>query len=207
MNRNDIINDLIEERGYKSYLEIGLDNPFLNFIHINCELKESVDPYDLNSKFCTLWNDSNLDAYLKFLTYRKTSDEFFETYPNKKYDIIFIDGLHLEEQCDRDVRNSLSHLNKGGIVVVHDCLPINEAMQCDPPPPEGIWMGTVWKTMVKYTQYTHLDIKIIAEDTGIGLIEYTEDLKFTIPEKLDMEYSYFAENIITLLNVYEIEHL
>ena len=204
MKRYDIINNLIADRGYKSYLEIGLDNPFLNFIHINCELKESVDPYDLSSRICTSWNDSNLEAYLKFLTYRKTSDEFFRAYPYKKYDIIFIDGLHLEEQCDRDVRNSLSHINKKGIVVVHDCLPINETMQCVPAPSNGPWMGTVWKTMVKYTQYTHLDIKIIAIDTGIGLIEYTDNLEFAIPEKLDMEYSYFKENIFTLLNVYEI---
>ena len=53
MKRHDIINLLIDERGYKSYLEIGLDNPYLNFVHINCELKESVDPYDLCSRFCT----------------------------------------------------------------------------------------------------------------------------------------------------------
>lgn len=83
MNRRDIINLLVEERRYESYLEIGLDNPSLNFIHINCKIKESVDPYDPEFGFCTLWNHSNVDDFMQHLTYRMTSDEFFKKYPEK----------------------------------------------------------------------------------------------------------------------------
>jgi hypothetical protein len=39
-----------------------------------------------------------------------TSDEFFEI--NKStYDIIFIDGLHIDEQVERDIINGLKILN------------------------------------------------------------------------------------------------
>jgi predicted O-methyltransferase YrrM len=51
-----------------------------------------------------------------------TSDAFFER-SMVKFDVIFIDGLHEEHQVDRDIVNSLQHLNPGGIIVLHDCLP------------------------------------------------------------------------------------
>ena len=46
MTRQNIINNLIKTYGYKSYLEIGLNNPEYNYVHIQCEHKESVDPYN-----------------------------------------------------------------------------------------------------------------------------------------------------------------
>ena len=42
--------------------------------------------------------------------------------------------------------------------------------------------------MVKYTRHTHCDVKVIETDWGVGLIEYTDNLDFQIPEKLDIEY-------------------
>lgn len=51
ITRTDIINYLIWKQGYRSYLEIGLDDPEPNFTKIRCELKESVDPYDPSSNF------------------------------------------------------------------------------------------------------------------------------------------------------------
>ena len=42
ITRTDIINYLIWKQGYRSYLEIGLDDPEPNFTKIRCELKESV---------------------------------------------------------------------------------------------------------------------------------------------------------------------
>ena len=39
ITRTDIINYLIWKRGYRSYLEIGLDDPELNFTRVQCEKK------------------------------------------------------------------------------------------------------------------------------------------------------------------------
>ena len=53
-----------------------------------------------------------------------TSDEMFaQMDENKKYDLIFIDGMHTSEYCDRDMTNSFKHLNKDGIICVHDTIP------------------------------------------------------------------------------------
>ena len=64
ITRTDIINYLIWKQGYRSYLEIGLDDPEPNFTKIRCELKESVDPYDPSSNFCAAWTQEDLNRFL-----------------------------------------------------------------------------------------------------------------------------------------------
>ena len=190
VTRLDIINYLIKARHYTSYLEIGMDNPAVNFQKVKCAVKESVDPYDPNSRYCTDWTQEKLKEYLPFLTYRMTSDQFFEAYPQKKYDVIFIDGLHLENQVDRDIFNALKHLNPDGAVIVHDCLPTTPQSQSEENP-TGDWVGTVWRSIVKYTLYTPCNVKVIDTDWGVGIIEYTDDTDFVVPERLDMDYAHF----------------
>ena len=51
-----------------------------------------------------------------------TSDDFFRD-NKEKFDLIFIDGLHETNQVDRDIENSLKFINKGGTILLHDCLP------------------------------------------------------------------------------------
>lgn len=48
-----------------------------------------------------------------------SSDKFFKI--NKIFfDVVFIDGLHKYEQCQRDCMNSMKFLNQGGIIIFHD---------------------------------------------------------------------------------------
>ena len=55
--------------------------------------------------------------------------------------------------------------------------------------------------MVKYTRHTHCDVKVIETDWGVGLIEYTDNLDFQIPEKLDIEYDVCSKKrILTYLH-------
>lgn len=201
VTRLDIINYLIRARHYTSYLEIGMDNPAVNFIKVQCAQKESVDPYDWDSRYCTDWTMEKLKEYLPFLTYRMTSDQFFSTYSQKKYDLIFIDGLHVESQVDRDIYNALKHLNPGGVVIVHDCLPTTLQSQSEENP-TGDWVGTVWRSIVKYTLYTPCDVKIINTDWGVGIIEYMGDADFVVPEHLDMDYAYFLLHKDEFMHIY-----
>lgn len=157
MKRYDIIRHLIEKRGYKSYLEIGvLGNETFNSLP-TLEIKHSVDP--------------NGQA-----VYNMTSDEFFANHCSRSYDIVFIDGLHLSEQVTKDIENSLTHLNKGGIIVVHDCLPSWEYEQLR----EGVsgkpWTGDVWKAFAAIRFARHdLRMCVVDTDYGCGLIEREED--------------------------------
>jgi predicted O-methyltransferase YrrM len=140
--RYDIINLLIERCGLSSYLEIGLREGKC-FDQIRCELKESVDPY---------WMP----------TYMMTSDAFFAT-NKKKYDIIFIDGEHEEEQVLRDISNSLSCLNDDGFIVVHDCNPQEYKHTIERE-------GTVYAGFIKARQSLPYDSFCVDADHGCGVI-------------------------------------
>ena len=100
--------------------------------------KESVDPAEGEYQYAQP-------------TYKFTSDVFLNKIVNKKtkYDIIFIDGLHHEDQVDRDIQNSIKHLNENGFIILHDCNPINESHQIVPRISK-LWNGDVWKSIVKF---------------------------------------------------------
>ena len=120
MTRIDVINTLIKKYGYTTYLEIGVRVHADCFDQIIAPMKTSVDPGYENAT----------EKY----DYKMESDEFFASlkagrtkFPtDMKWDCIFIDGLHLAEQVERDVINSLNHLADGGTIFMHDCSPPSE---------------------------------------------------------------------------------
>lgn len=200
MNRTDIINYLIEKNNYKSYLEIGLDNPDSNFKKINCELKHSVDPFfEDDHKNNYDLNPTQFEYAKQYLTHRMTSDEFFDT-TNGTYDIIFIDGLHTQEQVGRDIINSLRRLNNGGKIVVHDCLPPNENAQIVPRI-QGLWCGDVWKALPELKKQ-NINFSVVDTNFGVGVIDYfenPENLKYI--EKSTLTWGDFVSKRNELLNV------
>ena len=166
MTRTDIINRLIKERGYSSYLEIGVENPSNNYNLINCKYKESVDPYVENFYI----SDQDAAKYADAITYKMPSDKFFSIV-NKKYDIVFIDGMHTEQQCDKDIYNAMQHLTEYGCVVIHDCLPLTADMQTEKPKPGGHpWTGTVWKSILKLVRL-NVPVNVLDYDYGVAIIE------------------------------------
>jgi predicted O-methyltransferase YrrM len=57
-----------------------------------------------------------------------TTDEFFKNNPNLFIDMAFIDADHCVESCQKDLENVLQRLNSGGVVILHDTDPINDAL-------------------------------------------------------------------------------
>ncbi len=193
MTHTDIINSLIKKFGYKKYLEIGIDNPNNNYFRIEAEEKECVDPYiKSDNKFKDLQenlsDEEREDIITNVITYRMTSDEFFETIPaDKKYDIVFIDGLHTQEQVGRDIINTFKHLNEGGMVVVHDCIPVNEEAQIVPRISDT-WNGDVWKA-IPIVGLQGINYSVVDCDYGNGLLTFNGDpATLSYPEMADFEY-------------------
>ena len=169
MYRFDIINALINKYNYQDYLEIGLDFAD-NYLNINCKNKECVDPYVYD------YQQTDEQIYIRhfiedrLLTYKMTSDEFFAKIPaDKKYDIIFIDGLHTEEQVGRDIINSIKHLRKGGTIVVHDCLPEMYEAQLEERT-MSMWNGSVWKA-IPQLRFQGIDYITVDTDCGCCIIQ------------------------------------
>ena len=157
MTRTDIINHLIQKYKYNSYLEIGVQYPESNYDKIEIKNKTGVEPYPVKD----LLNKSIIEL---------TSDMFFKSLEeNVKYDIIFIDGLHTQEQCLADILNSLKHLSSNGTILVHDCLPTAE-YQTSIEDNGREWTGDVWKSIVDIKAKDGLDVSTIDTDWGIGCI-------------------------------------
>ena len=91
--RSEVINEIIHkyELDNPLYLEIGVWHGD-TFKDINTNNKDGVDP----NQYCEC----------SYVNYKMTSDEFFKNHINKKYDIIFIDGLHTAYQVSKDIFNS-----------------------------------------------------------------------------------------------------
>ena len=146
--RWDLIKYLIDKYKYTNYLEIGCDQDQL-FSKVQIQNKIGVDPV----------SGGNI---------RKTSDDFFKD-NDKKFDIIFIDGLHTYEQVKKDILNSVHCLTQNGIILVHDCMPDSLSKQAVPRF-RMIWNGDVWKAIVDLRQNENLEIFTCEMDQGIGII-------------------------------------
>ena len=186
MTRTEIINELIIRYNYKSYLEIGVNTPAqpgYNWVGVMAEIKHGVDP--------------NVDT-----TYRMTSDDFFENLINQKYDIVFVDGLHIFEQAYRDIVNSLKNLTENGVIVVHDCNPVTEITQRRIRASDA-WHGDVWKAIVKLRiENPDLDICTVDTDEGCSIIRKGKQQLLVVDENTDInDYSFLEKNRKSALNL------
>lgn len=199
--RSDVINFIIDTLSREVvYLEIGVRNPSLNFDLIKAPKKYSVDP--------------GLEYKANPVDFKVTSDNFFKglqngTYlnPDIKFDIIFIDGLHLAEQVDRDIENSLNYLKEDGFIVLHDCNPptewnAREEHQYRLSPAGNNWNGTTWKAFFKWRKAFKNNSICIDTDWGVGIISKKKEFKqTTFPENPFYEYKVFDQSRKAALNL------
>jgi len=148
VNRWDLIMKIIKFYNFKSYLEIGCDDDY-SFKKIDVLEKTGVDPYSGGN-------------------FKGTSDEFF-LQNKKKFDCIFIDGLHEYDQVCKDLDNSLNCINEGGIIFLHDALPANVHQQAVPRY-KIIWNGDVWKSIVYFRTRNDCDIVTCKIDHGVSIV-------------------------------------
>jgi len=146
------INKAISKYHDCKYLEIGVStNKVFNSIPLKMSNKFGVDPNQGGN-------------------FRMTSDEFFIKYKNLKFDVIFIDGLHHYEQCQKDCINSINQLKENGIILFHDMLPRCEMEQVIPQS-FHTWTGDVWKVAVELSHSRNMDFRICNIDHGIGILK------------------------------------
>ncbi|HET6148294.1 MAG TPA: class I SAM-dependent methyltransferase [Polyangia bacterium] len=189
-SRTQLLNHLVAQHGYRRYLEIGVRNPKDNFNYVEAPEKEGVDP----AARCT---------------HRMTSDDFFRQLDavadRIPYDLIFIDGLHLADQVERDVENSLRHLSDGGAIVLHDVNPPTENAQIEEYVPGAPWNGTVWKAWAKLRgTRSDLFMCVVDLDEGCGVIRRGKQscyLPWPLPAGETLSYQYLVAHLKALLNL------
>jgi len=133
-----VINKLIKEHGFKHYCEVGVwlgrnavelrkRNPNLHMV--------LVDPYDNNIEYTdgTLYDkddkqylsEAGRQAMTRTISvntmFRQlTSKEASKIYPNKYFDIVFIDAIHTYKDLKEDIGLWLPKIRRGGIICGHD---------------------------------------------------------------------------------------
>ncbi len=173
-NRIAFINKAISKFTDCNYLEIGVaDNTTFSSIPLPLKNKIGVDPSDGG-------------------THRMTSDEFFSK-NEKKFNVIFIDGLHIYEQCQKDCINSLKFIEENGIILFHDLLPQNY-LQEKVPRKSASWTGDVWKVAVELANSEDMDFKIANIDYGVGILKPGKNAKYKkIPDLNNMNFDDFLK--------------
>lgn len=193
MERTHIINLLTQKNQYQSYLEIGLDDPSSNYNLIITPNKESVDPYFPDTL-------DKVRVAPPELTYHMTSDEMFAHMDkDKKYDIVFIDGLHERYQVYKDFINAFNHLNVGGAIVLHDMLPYGEEFAHFPRDTDGMWWGTSWQAVPELKAHYGFNIDVVDTDCGVGVFIKKYDCSMELNNYNGFEYPY--NQIGNLLNI------
>jgi hypothetical protein len=200
MWRAEIINYIIKKYNFTKYLEIGVRRSQNCFDHIICSNKDGVDPGYENP------NNSVKYPFISDDFFTRLENNILDLSPNYKWDIIFIDGLHLSYQVEKDILNSLNHLNNNGVIILHDCDPFlyedNYTRLIEDFWGQQ-WNGTVWKTIYKF-KVTRSDLKIctLPIDQGISLIKRGNQnlIPFDNPY---FEYKIFQKNRVRDLNIIE----
>lgn len=180
-NHTEVLNYIIQKKGYKSYLEIGTQSG-KNFNLIECENKTGVDP------------DPEAKA-----SFHMSSDDFFGGNHNYffprvcKFDCIFIDGLHTAEQARKDFINSMEHLNEDGVIVIHDTNPYREEITIVPRITKE-WTGDVYKFV--YSLLAKL--ATLPFDYGITIIKKQDD--YLIADE-EVTWEKFSKQKTHMLNI------
>ena len=184
--RWNLIQHIIDKYNFSDYLEIGCDKD-QSFSKIKIKNLVGVDPVSGG-------------------TIRSTSDQFFSS-NKKKFDIIFIDGLHHYDQVLKDINNSLKILNNNGFILVHDTLPRSLAHQAVPRY-RGSWQGDVWKSIVELRTKENIDIITCKIDLGVSIIKKRQNqnlLKIDCNDFSKLKFEDYYYNHYRFMNIINYE--
>lgn len=224
MTRIEVLNAIIEKKNVKNYLEIGVNRGKCLFNIKGAEKRFAVDPYfNFNLwkkvKACVKNSDNYKNDYFEV-----TSDDFFrdnkELLKNNILDLTFIDGLHTYKQSLQDTLNTLQYLDSKGIIVLHDCNPLDElaaypASSIDDARKDlenhkdwkNIWNGDVWKT-IAYIRKNHPELTAFVLNTDHGLGFVYKKQRTQLPAIFDsiidienLDYTFFDKNRNELIDL------
>jgi Methyltransferase domain len=137
--------------------------------------------------------------------YELTSDEFFARYSPQDLlggplELAFIDGLHLFEQVLRDLINVERHSTSDTVVLLHDCLPLDE-VTAGRERTTDFYSGDVWKAalVLRRLQPELEMITVRTAPTGLCLVRGLDGVARRLEEEMpeivatytDLGYDYY----------------
>ncbi|MEO8926998.1 MAG: class I SAM-dependent methyltransferase [Caulobacteraceae bacterium] len=180
-NRISLVNLLLSGNPGGNYLEIGCASNLL-FDAVMAKHKIGVDPVSGG-------------------THRQTSDDFFAANPDARFDVAFIDGLHLYDQVRRDLVHCLAAVRSGGWIALHDMLPRDWIEEHVPPLSTAGWTGDGWKVAFELIASPGVDFRLIAIDHGVGVLRVLADRPRLADLRADLaprRFAWFHEHFAKL---------
>lgn len=178
LNHTELINYIIERKGFNRYLEIGTQSG-RNFDAIKCQFKTGIDP------------DPDAKA-----SHHLDSDTFFQS-TGQVYDLIFLDGLHTAEQVRKDFINAMACISDKGVIVIHDTNPDVE-LWTRVPRESKQWTGSVYKFICNL----NADFVTLPFDYGITVVKKSDYLLHDVP----VDYELFDAGRDAFLNIISTEN-
>jgi len=139
-----------------------------NFNKIDIPYKKSVDPDPkANASYCL-----TSDEYFESVIRRTSTQCGMLTGTSERFDVIFIDGLHIADQVRKDIINSWACLNEGGVLILHDTNPDREEITRVPRETQE-WCGDIYKAIHQIDGPPKFTLK---DDHGVTVIRKTAPL-------------------------------
>ena len=152
----------------RTYVEVGIRNGESFQLCLPGTFKVGIDPAaDLRYPF-----EARTTA-----VFHTTSDAFFAGHDvrtilgGRPVDLAFIDGMHLFEFALRDFINLEPACEPGSVILIHDCLPIDEVTSARERTTD-VWTGDVWK-LVLVLKELRPDLRVLTSDigpSGLGIV-------------------------------------
>lgn len=180
MDRLLVLKTLMQQKGLKNYLEIGVFNGHI-FFRIQSSFKIAVDP-DFAFSSARKAGKLFLNPYNFYNRYfEKTSDDFFtqdapKVFAGKKIQLGLIDGMHEYEFALRDVENALHYAGDDVVLILHDCNPLTKDAACSFQQWKDrdftdTWNGDVWKVILHLRSLRKdLTSFVLDTDQGLGVV-------------------------------------
>jgi hypothetical protein len=183
----------------RTYLEIGTDSG-QSLLRMKCDAL-CIDPSFQIA-------DNVLFGRRRTFFFQMTSSEFFRHYDLRTFfaggvDIAFQDGLHHFEQLLLDFINTERFCHRNSLMVLHDCLPLNERMaerrfrldETEDPAIRAHWTGDVWRIIPILKQFRP-DLRIFFTDcppTGLVLCANLNPYSTVLSDNYDHIVEHFRE--------------
>jgi len=166
LSKMEIINRLAARHGFTRYLELcsSKTGNFYRFLD-----RRALPTAHRLMYFCPA--DFNDGLAVDFRTEGMNIRECLSEISGRalRYDIILVDPFHDYASSYRDLAAAFDLLDKGGMLVVHDCRPPNIAV-AGPEYIEGEWCGVTYKAYLDFVFARRLDYRTVDTDYGCGII-------------------------------------
>lgn len=184
MRKAEIVNTLTRKYGFTRYLEIATPVSGFTFGDID------RSPLTRCERLIYRWR-AGFDDGLP-VTYRTEEDtctsavDAIAAEPGApRYDVIFIDSYHTYDASMADLVGACRVLADDGVIVVHDCDPLEPLLASPRARRAGPWCGVTYAAFIDFVSWRHpLSYCTVDSDFGCGVIFAARERQAPGPSRL-----------------------